>query len=160
MQLLQTIPGVKAVAAATLVAELGVDMTQFPSAKHLASWAAVCPGNKQSGGKRLSGRTRRGNAWLKAVLCEVAWANARSQTSYIGAQFRRLTRRRGVYKALIAVAHSLLVIIYHVLKTQRPYLELGPDYFDRLEQTQLERHHVRRLEQLGYAVTLSPQGVS
>lgn len=160
VQLLQTIPGVKAVAAATLVAELGVDMTQFPSAKHLASWAAVCPGNKQSGGKRLSGRTRRGNAWLKAVLCEVAWANARSQTSYIGAQFRRLTRRRGVYKALIAVAHSLLVIIYHVLKTQRPYQELGPDYFDRLEQAQLERHHVRRLEQLGYTVTLSPQGVS
>jgi transposase len=81
IQLLQTIPGVKAVAAATLVAELGADMSQFPSAKHLASWAAVCPGNKQSGGKRLSGKTRRGNAWLKAVLCEIAWANARSQTS-------------------------------------------------------------------------------
>jgi transposase len=160
VQLLQTIPGVKAVAAATLVAELGVDMNQFPSAKHLASWAAVCPGNKQSGGKRLSGKTRRGNAWLKAVLCEIAWANARSQTSYIGAQFRRLTRRRGVYRALIAVAHSLLVIIYHVLKTKRPYQELGPDYFDQLEQAQLERHHVRRLEQLGYAVTLSPRGTS
>src|SRR5262245_13891730 len=160
VQLLQTIPGVKAVAAATLVAELGTDMSQFPSAKHLASWAAVCPGNKQSGGKRLSGKTRRGNAWLKTVLCEVAWANARSQTSYVGAQFRRLTRRRGVYKALIAVAHSLLVIIYHVLKTKRPYHELGPDYFDRLEQAQLERHHVRRLEQLGYTVTLSPTGVA
>lgn len=160
VQLLQTIPGVKEVAAATLVAELGVDMNQFPSAKHLASWAAVCPGNKQSGGKRLSGKTRRGNAWLKAVLCEIAWANARSQTSYIGAQFRRLTRRRGVYRALIAVAHSLLVIIYHVLRSKRPYQELGPDYFDQLEQAQLERHHVRRLEQLGYAVTLSPQGIS
>jgi transposase len=158
VQLLQTIPGVKQVAAATLVAELGTDMRQFPSAKHLASWAAVCPGNKQSGGKRLSGKTRRGNAWLKAVLCEIAWANARSQTSYIGAQFRRLTRRRGVYRALIAVAHSLLVIIYHVLKTKRPYQELGPDYFDRLEQAQLERHHVRRLEQLGYSVTLAPRG--
>jgi transposase len=160
VQLLQTIPGVKAVAAATLVAELGVDMSQFPSAQHLASWAAVCPGNKQSGGKRLSGKTRRGNAWLKAVLCEVAWANARSQTSYLGAQFRRLARRRGVYKALIAVAHTLLVIIYHVLKTKHPYHELGPDYFDRLEQIQLERHHVRRLEQLGYEVTLSPKGVA
>jgi transposase len=91
------------------------------------------------------------------VLCEIAWANARSQTSYIGAQFRRLTRRRGVYKALIAAAHSLLVIIYHVLKTKRPYHELGADYFDKLEQAQLERHHVRRLEQLGYAVTLAPK---
>jgi hypothetical protein len=155
--LLQTIPGVKQVAAATLVAELGTDMHQFPSAKHLASWAAVCPGNKQSGGKRLSGKTRRGNAWLKGVLCEIAWANARSQTSYIGAQFRRLTRRRGVYRALIAVAHSLLVIVYHVLKTKRPYQDLGPDYFDKLEQAQLERHHVLRLEQLGYAVALSPR---
>src|SRR5262249_49740508 len=95
--------------------------SQAPPGKRVASWAAVCPGNKQSGGKRLSGKTRRGKTWLKAVLCEVAWANARSQTSYVGAQFRRLTRRRGVYKALIAVAHSLLVIIYHVLKTKRPY---------------------------------------
>lgn len=90
----------------------------------------------------------------------MAWANARSKTLYLGAQFRRLTRRRGVYKALIAVAHSLLVIIYHVLKTGPPYHELGPDYFDRLEQSQRERHHVRWLEQLGYDVTLSPKGVA
>jgi transposase len=159
VRLLQTIPGVKDVTAATIVAEVGIDMTQFPSAKHLASWAAVCPGNKQSGGKRLSGKTRRGNAWLKAVLCEVAWANARHPTSYIGAQFRRLTRRRGVYRALIAVAHTLLVIIYHVLKTKQPYYELGADYFDKLDQAYLERHHVRRLEQLGYTVTLAPSGV-
>lgn len=156
MQLLQTIPGVKGIAAATLVAEVGVDMSRFPSAGHLASWAGVCPGNKQSGGKRLSGRTRSGNAWLKAVLCEVVWANARSQTSYLGAQFRRLSRRRGVYKALIAVAHSLLVMVYHVLKTKQPYHELGPDYFEKLQQVQLERHHIRRLEQLGYTVTLAP----
>jgi transposase len=158
-RLLQTIPGVKDVTDATIVAEVGIDMTQLPSAKHLASWAAVCPGNKQSGGKRLSGKTRRGNAWLKAVLCEVAWANARHPTSYIGAQFRRLTRRRGVYRALIAVAHTLLVIIYHVLKTKQPYHELGADYFDKLDQAYLERHHVRRLEQLGYTVTLAPSGV-
>jgi len=156
MELLQSIPGVKAIAAATLVAELGVDMNRFPSAGHLASWAGVCPGNKQSGGKRLNGKTRQGNAWLKAVLCEVVWANARSQTSYLGAQFRRLSRKRGIYKALIAVAHTLLVIVYHVLKTQQPYHELGADYFDKLQQAQLERHHVRRLEQLGYTVTLTP----
>jgi transposase len=90
------------------------------------------------------------------VLCEVVWANARSQTSYLGAQFRRLSRRRGIYKALVAVAHSLLVMVYPVLKTRQPYTELGPDYFDKLQQAQLERHHIRRLEQLGYTVTLAP----
>ena len=101
---------------------------------HLGIVAGVCPGNRQSGGKRLSGKTRSGNRWLKAVLCEVVWANARSQTSYLGAQFRRLSRRRGTYKALVAVAHALLVIVYHVLKTRQPYQELGPDYFDKLQQ--------------------------
>src|SRR5262249_255147 len=132
----------------------------FPSPKHLASWAAVCPGNKQSGGKRLSGKTRQGNAWLKAVLGEIAWANARSPTSSIGAHFRRLTPRRAGYKALVALPPTLLVIIYHVLKPKRAYQELGSDYFDQLQQAQLERHHVRRLEQLGSVVTLSPQGAA
>jgi hypothetical protein len=135
-------------------------MRQFPSAKQLASWAAVCPANKQRGGKRLRGKTRRGTAWLKAVLCAVAWATARSHPSYIGAPFPRLTRRRGVYTALIAVAHTLLVIISQALKTTQPSHDLGPDYFDRLEQTQWERHHVRRVEQLGYEVTLAPKGVA
>src|SRR5215217_4752914 len=105
-------------------------MARFPSAKHLASWAGLCPGNKQSGGKRLSGKTTKGNAWLRAVLIEIAWANARRKEGYLAAQFRRLVRRRGVYKAIIAVAHSLLVIIYHMLRDKRPFTDLGADYFD------------------------------
>jgi transposase len=133
-----------------------MDMSRFPSAKHLASWAGVCPGNRQSGGKRLSGQTTGGNVWLKAVLSEVAWANARNPTTYLGVQFRRLAHRRGVYKALVAVAHSVLVILYPVLTTKQPYQELGADYFDHLHQAHLERHHVRRLAQLGYTVSLTP----
>ncbi len=154
--LLLTIPGVREVGAATLIAELGVEMARFPSAKHLASWAGLCPGNKQSGGKRLSGKTTKGNGWLRAVLIEIAWANARRKEGYLAAQFRRLVRRRGVYKAIIAVAHSLLVIIYHMLRDQRPFADLGADYFDRLEAKRLEQHHVRRLNALGYGVTLTP----
>ncbi len=156
VDLLQTIPGVSAVAAATIVAEIGVEMARFPSHKHLASWAGVCPGNKQSGGKRLSGKTTKGSVWLRAALTEAAWANARSTTGYLGAQFRRLARRRGRLKALVAVAHSLIVIIYHVLREHRPYADLGPDYFATLEAERVERHHVRRLNALGYSVTLTP----
>lgn len=156
VELLQTIPGISAVAAATIVAEIGVDMARFPSHKQLASWAGVCPGNKQSGGKRLSGKTTKGSVWLRAVLTEVAWANARSTTGYLGAQFRRLARRRGRLKALVAVAHSVIVIIYHVLREHRPYVDLGADYFATLEAERVERHHVRRLNALGFSVTLSP----
>jgi transposase len=155
--LLLTIPGLKAVAAAAIVAEIGADRSRFPTAKHLASWAGVCPGNKQSGGRRLSGRTTKGNSWLRGVLSEVAWAAARSQDTYLGARYRRLARRRGPYRALVAVAHRVLGIISHVLKEGRPYADLGPDYFDRLDAARIEGHHIRRLEQLGYTVTLTPK---
>lgn len=156
MTLLQTIPGIGAAAAATIVAEIGTDMTRFPSAKHLASWAGLCPGNRQSGGKRLSGKARPGDRWLKGVLGEVAWAVARTRDTYLSAQFRRIARRRGLYKAIVAVAHSVLVIIYHILRTGQPYADLGPDYFDRLDADRLQRHHVHRLRELGYEVTLTP----
>jgi transposase len=154
--LLQTIPGVGAVAAAAIIAEIGVDMGRFPSAKHLASWAGVCPGNKQSAGKRLSGKTTKGNTWLRGMLGELAWTSSRTAGTYFGAQFRRLARRRGAKRAALAVAHTLLVVIYHVLRDKQPYSELGADYFDQLDAAQLERHHVRRLEQLGYSVSLTP----
>jgi transposase len=111
VELLPTSSGGNATAAATLVAELGVAMTRLPSAAHLASWAGVCPANQQRGGKRLSAKTRRGDTWLQAVLCEVVWANARSQTCSLGAQLRRLSRRRGIDTALSAVAHSLVVSV-------------------------------------------------
>ena len=108
--LLQTIPGVSATAAAAIVAEIGVDMTRFPSHRHLASWAGVCPGNRQSGGKRLSGTPTKGNVWLRAVLGEVAWAASRTRDTYLRAQFERLARRRGRKKAVVAVGHTILVI--------------------------------------------------
>jgi transposase len=155
-RLLQTIPGVGAPAAAALISEIGVDMSRFPSAKHLASWAGVCPGNNQSGGKRLPSGTTGGNRWIRAILGEVVWVISRTKGTYLAAQFQRLMRRRGKYKAVMAVAHTLLVIIYHMLRDHLPYADLGPDYFDRLDKARVERHHVRRLEQLGYTVSLSP----
>ena len=151
--LLETIPCVGHTAAAAIVAEIGSDMTCFPSAKHLASWAGVCPGNKQSGGKRLSGKTTHGSPWLRAVLGEVAWSLAHTSNTYLAAHYHRLARRCGKRKAIVAVSHSLLVIIYHMLRDQRPYQDLGADYFDRLDTQRLQRHYVRRLAQLGYAVT-------
>ena len=154
--LLQTIPGVGPIAAATIVAEIGTDMSRFPSAKHLASWAGVCPGNKQSGGKRLSGKPTNGDPWLRGVLGEVAQAVTRTRNNYLNAQYHRLARRRGKYKAILAVAHSILVIAYHVLRDKQPYSDLGADYFDKLNAARIERHHVRRLEQLGFTVTLAP----
>jgi transposase len=155
--LLQTIPCVNAIAAAVIVAEIGTDMSRFPSAKHLASWAGVCPGNRQSGGKRLSGTATKGDVWLRAVLGEIAVSIARSRGTYLHAQYHRIARRRGKPKAVWAVAHSIIVIIYHILSAKQAYQDLGEEYFERLEAPRLERHHVRRLEQLGYTVTLTPR---
>lgn len=153
--LLRTIPGVGATAAAVILAEIGTDMARFPSAKHLASWAGLCPGNHVSAGKRLGGKPRQGNRWLRAVLGEVAWVIAHTKDTYLAASYHRLARRRGKYRAAVAVAHSVLTICYHVLREQRPYQDLGPDYFDRLDADRLQRHHIRRLEQLGFDVTVT-----
>jgi transposase len=157
VQLLQTIPGVGEVAAGAIIAEIGVDMSRFPSDKHVAAWAGVCPGNRQSGGKRLGSRVRQGNTWLKGILGEVAWAISRRNDNYLSAQYHRLARRRGKLKASVAVAHSVLVVAYHILTTKQPYHDLGKDYFDKLDQDRLQRHHVRRLEALGYEVSLKPK---
>ena len=158
--LLEGIPGIQATSAAAIVAEIGTDMGRFPSAKHLASWAGVCPGNKQSGGKRMQAGMTKGNPWLRGMLGEVVWAISHTRDNYLVEQYRRIARRRGKHKAIVAVAHSVLVIIYHVLRDQRPYTDLGADYFDKLDKTRLERQHVRRLEQLGYTVTLTPAQVA
>lgn len=157
--LLQSIPSIKANAAATIIAEIGTDMSRFPTAKHLASWAGVCPGNKQSAGKRLKNGITKGNPYLRAILAEVVWSITRTDT-YLAAQYHRRARRKGKRRAVMAVAHSLLVIIYHVLREQKPYEELGADSFDRLDTQQTQRYYVRRLEQLGYKVELAPAQVA
>jgi hypothetical protein len=132
-------------------------MARFPSAHHLASWAGVCPGNRQSAGKRLGGKPTKGNVWLRAVLGEVAWAAARTRDTYLRAQFERLAKRRGRKKAVVAVGHSILVIVYHLLRTRRPYTDLGVDYFDSQDTERIARHHIQRLGQLGYEVTVTPK---
>jgi len=152
MALLCSIAGIKQRAAEVLLAELGADMGAWPDARHLCSWAALCPGNNQSGGKQRSGRTRQGNRWLKRVLVQAAWAAVRVKDGYLGAQFRRIAKRRGEQRALMAVAHSLLTIVYHVLKQSTPYQELGASYFDRFDTDRQARYHLRRLAELGYDV--------
>jgi transposase len=152
---LDAVPGIGRQAAEIILAELGADLGRFPSAAHLASWAGLCPGNHQSAGKRLGGRTRRGNAWLRMLLIEAAWAAGRTRT-YLGSLFRRLAARKGRKKAAVAVAHALLRIIYHLLTRRTTYRDLGADYFDQRERRAVERRAVRRLEGLGYTVHLEP----
>ena len=157
MALLQSIPGLQATTAAGILAEIGTDMSRFPSDKHLTSWAGVCPGSKVSAGKRLGGRTTQGDTHLRALLGEAAWAASRTKGTYLAAFYQRIARRRGKKKAIVALERKLLVIIYHVLRTKKPSSELGPDYFDQRQKTRLEQHHIHRLEQLGYTVTLTPK---
>lgn len=156
---LQTIPGVGKRTGEIIVAEIGVDMSRFPTAGHLASWAGMCPGNHESAGKRKTGKARKGDAALRSALVESAWAAARTRT-YPGAQYRRLARRfgkKGEAKAAFAVGHTLLVMVWHVLHDESGYRELGADYFDsRNDSKQRERYLIRQLEALGHKVTLDP----
>jgi transposase len=154
---LQTIPGVSQRVAETVLAEIGPQMEQFPTAAHLSSWAGICSGNDESAGKRRSGRTTKGSRWLRGMLVQSAWAASHTKDTYLAAQYRRLARRKGRKRALVAVAHTLLVIIYHMLKKGVPYDELGGDYLERLEPERLTRQLVRRLEQLGHTVRLEAQ---
>ncbi len=152
---LDTIPGIGKRAAEMILAEIGVDMGRFPTAAHLASWAGVCPGNNLTGGKRRSGKTNPGNAWLRDVLVECAWAAARSRNTYLSAQFWRLARRIGNKKAALAVAHSILAICWHLLADNCDYNDLGGDWFTRRATTQPRPDHlVQQLQALGYQVTL------
>lgn len=154
--LLQTIPGVGRITAEVLVAEMGVDMTRFPSASHFASWAGLCPGNHESAGKRKSGRTRKGNVWLNTGLVEAALAAKKQRNTYFAALGRRVGARRGAKRATIAVAHSIGIAAWHILAGAQPYRDLGPHHFDKLATDRQRRYHVRRLRDLGFTVSLVP----
>jgi transposase len=151
---LDTITGVGKRAAETIIAEIGADMTRFPTATHLASWAGVAPGNNITGGKRGSGKTTTGDVWLTDILTQCAWSAARTRDTYLSAQFWRLARRIGKKKAALAVAHSILVICWHLLAYDRDYDDLGGDYFTRRNVNRQRDRLINQLHNLGYRVTL------
>ena len=154
---LETIPGVDRRTAEVIVAEIGTDMSRFPGADHLASWAGLCPGNDQGAGKRRSGRTTKGDRWLRAALTQAAWAASHTKGTYLSAPYHRLARRRGKKRALVAVGHTLLTIAYYLLGRGTTYVELGAEFLDRLDPERTTHHLVKRLEQLGYKVSLEPR---
>jgi transposase len=153
---LETIPGVKRRLAEIILAEIGPDMQRFPSAQHVASWAGLCPGNQESGGKRLSGKTRKGSQWLRTALVEAAHAASHGKDSYLSAQYHRLAFRRGKKRAAVALAQTLLIIVYHLLAKAEKYQDLGGTYFETLDQEKKEQRLVRQLEKLGFEVSLTP----
>jgi transposase len=154
---LDTIPGVNRYIAEVILAEIGPDVTPFPTTKHLASWACLCPGNNISANKRRSGKTRKGQKWLRAALVQAAWAASRTKNTYLSAQFHRLRARRGPKRAAVAVAHSILVIVYHLLADpEAVFHELGGDYFFQRNEEYVKRRAVRQLKALGLSVQLSP----
>lgn len=153
---LTQIPGIQRTTAENVLAEIGPDMSQFPTSGHLASWTGICPGNHESAGKRKSGKTTKGNRWLRRALTQAAWAAQATKGTYLKAQYRRLVSRRGKKRAIIAVAHTILEAIHHMLIQKVPYHDLGSDYFERLDPERLTRYLVKRLERLGHTVVLTP----
>jgi len=152
-----TVPGVKSLAAQTILSEIGLDMSRFPSSGHLISWACICPRSDESAGKRRSTRIRKGSPWLKTTLVQCAWAATRTKGSYLQAQFYRIRARRGPKKAILAVAASILTAIYHMLKDGTFYQDLGPNHFDQRTKERQKNRLIKRFADLGYAVELIPQ---
>lgn len=150
------IPGVGRQAAEDVLAEMGSDMSRFPTSSHLASWAKVCPGNNESAGKRVSGSTGKGNPWLRSALIEAAWMAARTKNTYLSAQFKRLSVRRGAKRAALAVAHTILVTMYHMVSRGTSYSDLGGAYFDQRNVDRVIHKSVMRLENLGFKVSIAP----
>jgi transposase len=153
---LDTIPGINKRTAEVIIAELGVDMSCFPSDRHLASWAGICPGNNESAGKHKSGKTRKGNRWLRMTLIEAAAAATRTKDSALQARYRRVMRHRGHKKAVVAVAHAMLRAVYHLLAEGTTYREPGADYYDRRHTHRVTRRAIQLLERQGYRVVLEP----
>jgi transposase len=158
VELLQSIPGVDRIVAWTLIAELGTDPATFPDAEHCASWAGLTPGEDESAGKQKSQRCKPGNQYVQRVLAQSAWAVSRCKHGYLRAFFYRVKARRGWAKAIIAVAHKILVIAFTMLRDNQPYRERGDDYFDQLHPVRTAKRLVRRLEALGMEVQLVPRG--
>ena len=156
VELMDRVPGINQRVAEGVLSEIGVDMSCFPTHRHAASWAGLCPGNNESAGKRKSGKIRKGNQWLCRYLVEASWAAVRKKGTYLSALYHRLVVRRGKKKAIVAVAHALLVMIYHIFKDQVPYRELGSGHFDKINAVYVKRHHIKRLENLGFKVILEP----
>jgi len=154
--LLCTIPGISRTMAQVILGEIGTDMTRFPTVGHLVSWAGLCPQMNESAGKRKTTRTRHGAPWLKTALVQAAWAACRAKNTYFQAKFLRLRARQGPKKAAVAIAADLLRTAYYMLLRNRPYQDLGPDHFDKLDRTKSARRHVQRLQALGYDVILTP----
>jgi transposase len=155
-ELLISITGVEKRSAECIIAEIGADMSQFPSEGHLSSWAGVCPGNNQSAGKRKGGKTTKGDTWLKSTLVQVAHAASKTKNTYLKDKYHRIAGRRGKKRAVIAIAHKILIFAYHVLLYKVPYHDLGSDYLDRLNKDIVEKKLVKRLEALGNKVILEP----
>jgi transposase len=152
---LDAVPGIDVTTIQNMVAEIGNDMNQFPTDAHISSWTGICPGNEESAGKRKRSKTTKGNRWLRRTLTQAAWAATRTHDTYLRAQYHRLAGRRGKKRALVAVAHTLLVVVYHIIKYRVDYQDLGPEYFLRLEPQRQKRYLVKRLQQLGYEVQLT-----
>jgi len=159
VELLDTIPGVARRIAEVIISEIGSDMNRFPTANHLAAWAGVAPGNNESAGKRYSGTTRHGNRALTVALVQAAHAAARSRKTYLSAQYHRLAGRRGKKRAIVAVAHSILIICYHIIQRKEPYRELGGEYFDQRRPEATAKRLLKRLQHLGYDVSHIEQPV-
>lgn len=156
MERLKSIPGVGQLAAEVIVAEVGADMSPFPTAGHLVSWAGLCPGHNESAGKRKSGKTRKGDRWLRTVLNECALAAIRDRDSRLAARYRRIMRHRGHKKAIVAVANTILTISWHLLTSRTTYEELGENYFSQRDRDMRTRNLVHQLERLGHKVSIEP----
>lgn len=154
--LLDSIPGVARQTAELLLAEIGCDMSRFKSAAHLAKWAKLCPGNYESAGRRLGGKTGQSNTWLRSALVQAANAALRCKNSYLITVYRRLVARRGHKKAIVAVAHRIVIALYHILAKQEPYRDLGTNYLNTHQQDRLLQRLSRQATQLGYQIELTP----
>jgi hypothetical protein len=157
IECLEAIPGVGKTTAQSILAEIGTNMNQFPSEKHLASWAGICPGQNESAGKRKSGKTRKGNSHLKKTLAQCANSASHTKNTYLSAQFKRISARRGRKRAIIAVAHTILIICYVLIRDRVNYQELGADFFDKRDKAGIVKRSVKRLEALGYEVSVKPK---